>query len=89
VATETKSYVGVVRKYFPKAGVAEILVHAPSVDSGVRLSIQGSATGLVTVPDAELHLDGEPANRIGQGQVFTVRCNRVRKNDKVYVLLKK
>jgi len=89
VATETKSYVGVVRKYFPKASVAEILVHAPSVDSGVRLSIQGSATGLVTVPDAELHLDGEPANRIGQGQVFTVRCNRVRKNDKVYVLLKK
>jgi len=78
-----------VRKYFPKAGVAEILVHAPSVDSGVRLSIQGSATGLVTVPDAELHLDGEPANRIGQGQVFTVRCNRVPKNDKVYVLLKK
>ncbi|ACF10745.1 peptidase U32 [Chlorobaculum parvum NCIB 8327] len=89
VATETKSYVGVVRKYFPKAGVAEILVHAPSVDSGVTLSIQGSATGLVTVPDAELHLDGDPANRIGQGQVFTVRCNRVRKNDKVYVLLKK
>ncbi|MBN1929235.1 MAG: U32 family peptidase [Chlorobiaceae bacterium] len=89
VATETKSYAGIVRKYFPKAGVAEILVHAPGIQSGVTLSIQGPATGLVTVPDAELHLDGEPANRIEQGQVFTVRCDRVRKNDKVYLLCKK
>lgn len=87
-ATETKSYVGIVRKYFSKAGVAEILVHAPSVDSGATLSIQSSATGLVTVPAAELHLDGRHANRIEQGQTFTVRCDRVRKNDKVYVLLK-
>jgi putative protease len=89
VATETKSYVGIVRKYFPRAGVAEILVHGPGIDAGVTLSIQGHATGLVTVPDAELHLDGQPANRIEQGEVFSVRCNRVRKNDKVYVLLKK
>lgn len=88
VATETKSYVGIVRKYFPKAGVAEILVHTPGIDSGATLSIQGPATGLVTVTDAELHLDGLPANRIEQGQTFTVRCDRVRKNDKVYVLLK-
>lgn len=89
VATETKSYVGIVRKYFPKAGVAEILVHAPGIDAGATLSIQGPATGLVTVPDAELHLEGQPANRIEQGELFSVRCDRVRKNDKVYVLVKK
>jgi U32 family peptidase len=89
VATETKSYVGVVRKYFPKAGVAEVLVHAPGIDSGVTLSIQGPATGLVTVPDAALFLDGEPAETIAQGEAFSVKCDRVRKNDKVYVLLKK
>lgn len=89
VATETKSYVGVVRKYFPKAGVAEILVHGPSIESGETLSIQGPATGLVTVPHAELHLDGAPAQRIEQGELFSVRCDRVRKNDKVYVLTKK
>jgi putative protease len=88
VATETKSYVGLVRKYFPKAGVAEILVHGPGIDAGATLSIQGPATGLVTVPEPKLHLDGEPANRVEQGQIFTVRCSRVRKNDKVYVLLK-
>ncbi|RXK84458.1 U32 family peptidase [Chlorobaculum sp. 24CR] len=88
VATETKSYVGIVRKYFPKAGVAEILVHAPGVDSGATLSIQGAATGLVTVEQAALFLDGEPASRIEQGQLFSVKCDRVRKNDKVYVLLK-
>ncbi|MGC8775360.1 MAG: peptidase U32 family protein [Chlorobaculum sp.] len=88
VATETKNYIGIVRKYFPKAGVAEILVHGPGIDAGATLSIQGPATGLVTVPNAELHLEGAPVQRIEQGQIFTVRCDRVRKNDKVYVLLK-
>jgi U32 family peptidase len=89
VATETKSYVGIVRKYFPKAGVAEILVHGPGVDAGATLSIQGAATGLVTVENAALFLDDAPAEKIAQGAVFTVKCDRVRKNDKVYILLKK
>lgn len=89
VATETKSYVGIVRKYFPKAGVAEVLVHGPGVDAGATLSFQGPATGLVTVEHSALFLDGEPAETIAQGEVFSVKSDRVRKNDKVYVLLKK
>jgi putative protease len=89
IATETKSYAGIVRKYFPRAGVAEILVHGPGIEAGATLSIQGPATGLVTVDHAELYLDGVPAEKILQGEVFTVRCDRVRKNDKVYILVKK
>jgi putative protease len=89
IATETKAYVGIVRKYFPKAGVAEILVHSRGLMAGETLSIQGPATGLVTVPDGEFHLDDAPAAAIGQGDTFTVRCGRVRKNDKVYALSKK
>ena len=88
-ATETKIYIGIVRKYFPKAGVAEILVHAPrGLETGETLSIQGPASGLVTVPDAAFHLDEAPADRAGQGDLFTVKCGRVRRNDKVYVLTK-
>jgi len=89
VATETRRYAGIVRKYFPRAGVAEILVHAPGLDAGVTLSIQGAATGLVSVENPMLFFEGLPAEKIGQGEVFTVRCERVRKNDKVYVLVKK
>lgn len=88
-ATETKAYVGIVKKYFPKAGVAEVLVHSRGLAAGETLSIQGSATGLVTVPDAEPHIDDAPAAAVVQGDTFTVRCGRVRKNDKVYVLSKK
>ncbi len=88
-ATETKAYLGIVRKYFPKAGVAEILVHSQGVAAGATLSIQGPATGLVTVSDGEFRLDDAPAGRIAQGETFTVRCGRVRRNDKVYVLEKK
>ena len=89
VATETKAYVGIVRKYFPKAGVAEVLVHSRGIEAGETLSIQGPATGLVTVSGAPLHLDDAPADQIAQGETFTIRCDRVRKNDKVYVLEKK
>jgi U32 family peptidase len=89
VATETKAYVGIVRKYFAKAGVAEILVHSRGLSAGDTLSIQGPATGLVNVSDTPFHLDDSPADQIAQGDVFTVRCGRVRKNDKVYVLERK
>ncbi|NTV02823.1 MAG: U32 family peptidase [Chlorobiaceae bacterium] len=88
-ATETKAYVGIVKKYFPKAGIAEILIHSRGLDAGETLSIQGPATGLVTVSAAAPYLDDTPAERIAQGETFTVRCDRVRKNDKVYVLEKK
>lgn len=89
VATETKVYIGIVRKYFPKAGVAEILVHSRGLSAGETLSIQGPATGLVTVSGSPFHLDDAPAEQIAQGEIFTVRCGRVRKNDKVYMLEKK
>jgi U32 family peptidase len=89
VATETKVYVGIVKKYYPKAGVAEILVHSRGLSAGETLSIQGPATGLVTVPDTPFHLDDKPAEHLLQGDTFTVRCARVRKNDKVYVLVEK
>ncbi|NTW53147.1 MAG: U32 family peptidase, partial [Chlorobiaceae bacterium] len=88
-ATETKVYVGIVRKYFPKAGVAEILVHSPrGIEAGETLSIQGPASGLVTVPEAELYFDNAPVERVDQGALFTVKCGRVRRNDKVYLLVK-
>ncbi|HWR01496.1 MAG TPA: peptidase U32 family protein [Chlorobaculum sp.] len=88
-ATETKVYVGIVKKYFQKAGVAEILVHAPRVvEAGETLSIQGPASGLVTVSDTAFHIDNAPVERVGQGDIFTVKCGRVRRNDKVYLLTK-
>ena len=88
-ATETKVYVGIVRKYFPKAGVAEILVHSPGgIESGETLSIQGPASGLATVSDAAFHIENAPVERVGQGDLFTVKCGRVRRNDKVYLLMK-
>ncbi|NTU57392.1 MAG: U32 family peptidase [Chlorobiaceae bacterium] len=88
-ATETKVYLGIVRKYFPKAGVAEILVHAPQgFEAGETLSIQGPASGLVTVADAEFYIDNAPVEQVVQGDLFTVRCGRVRRNDKVYLLKK-
>jgi len=89
VATETKTYVGVVRKYFPRAGVAEILVHARGIRAEETLLIQGPDTGLVTVTGAALHVDDSPVSKVAKGETFTVKCSRVRKNDKAYVLTKK
>jgi putative protease len=87
LASERKEYVGIVQKYYPKAGVAEILVQARGVRTGETLSIQGRTTGLVSVTGSSLYKDDRPADDAGKGEIFTIRCGRVHRNDTVYVLI--
>ena len=87
LATEKKVYAGTVRKYYPQAGVAEILVHTRGIHKNEKLSIQGSTTGLVTLIAESLRVDDQPEDSALKGEVVTIPCaEKVRKNDKVYVL---
>lgn len=87
LATEKKVYAGTVQKYYPRAGVAEILVHTRGIHKSDKLSIQGSTTGLVTFTAESLRVDEEPADSALKGEIVTIPCaEKVRKNDKVYVL---
>jgi putative protease len=87
LATEKKVYVGTVQKYYQKAGVAEILIHTKSISKKNKLTIQGSKTGLVTLIVESLRVDDHPSNSALKGELVTIACaDKVRKNDKVYVL---
>ncbi len=87
LATEKKVYAGTVQKYYPKVGVAEIVVHTRGIHKNDKLSIQGSTTGLVTFTADSLRVDDKPAESALKGDLVTIACKqKVRKNDKVYIL---
>ena len=86
LGTEKKTYIGIVQKYWPKAGVGEILIHARGLHTGETISIQGPETGLVRFDDVRFYCNKAPAKQAGKGDIVTFRCDRVRKGDKVYVI---
>ena len=89
MAEEKKIYIGDVKKYYPKAEVAEILICARGLKSGDKLSILGTKTGVVTVMAETFFANDLPATAAEKGDNVTIKCTKVRKNDKVYVLEKR
>lgn len=87
LATEKKIYAGTVQKYYPKAGIAEILIHTRGIHRNEKLSIQGPTTGLVTIHADSFRVNDQAADLALKGDLVTIPCaEKVRKNDKVYVL---
>jgi len=89
LAEEKKIYIGDVKKYYPKAEVAEILMFARGLKSGEKISILGPKTGVVTVVAENFHTNDLPAKDAVKGDNVSLKCAKVRKNDKVYVLEKR
>ena len=89
MAEEKKIFIGDVKKYYPKAGVAEIIMLTRGFKSGEKLSILGPKTGVVTVMADSFYTNDLPATVAVKGDSVTIKCAKVRKNDKVYVLEKR
>jgi putative protease len=89
MAEEKKIFIGDVKKYYPKAGVAEIVICARGLNSGDKLSILGSKTGTVMLMADSFYTNDLAASVAGKGDSVTIKCSKVRKNDKVYVLEKR
>ncbi|KZK73466.1 MAG: peptidase U32 [Pelodictyon luteolum] len=86
-ALERKTYLGKVVKYYPKAGVAEILIQAGKLTAGGKLSIQGPVTGVETfTPESFRTNDVEGSPTASKGDTITLQCRKVRKHDAVYLL---
>ncbi|HCD36684.1 MAG TPA: U32 family peptidase [Chlorobium sp.] len=86
-AGEKKTYIGTVVKYYPKAGVAEILIHARGLHSGEKVLIQGPRTGSLQMRVEEFYTNDIPSRNAGKGDTVTILCEKARKNDRVYVSL--
>lgn len=89
-ATIQKHFIGLVKHYYPKAQVAEIIMQKEHVSVGDEIMITGKTTGVVKTRISSLFIDGKPAERAEKIHEITIPFpSRVRKNDKVYVLRKR
>jgi putative protease len=86
-ATKEKYYIGVVKNYYKKVGVAEIEIRGESLTRGEELVITGPTTGLVQLTPESFRADDMDADQANRGQAVTFPCAEpVRLNDKVYAL---
>ncbi len=89
MAEEKKIFIGDVKKYYPKAGVAEIIMFARGLNRGDKLSILGPKTGVVTLMADSFYTNDLASSAAVKGDSVTIKSSKVRKNDKVYVLEKR
>ena len=88
LATECKRYLGVVRNYYARAGVVDILVHDGELRPGDRLAFHGPKTGVLECVPGELHQDALRPTVARRGDWVTFRVpSRLRPGDKVYRIL--
>lgn len=86
-ATKEKVYVGVVKNYFEKQGVADILIMTNSVSVGDELMVQGNKTGVFVQKVESIHKDNKSISSCQKGDRVGIKLNeKVRPNDKVFVV---
>ena len=87
LATTRKYHAGIVRKYYKKARVAEILVQNNTVFAGDTISIHGHTSGIADLVADGMRRDDVTLESAGKGEWFTIPCAKlVRENDKVYII---
>jgi putative protease len=86
-ATKEKVALGVVRKYYAKAGVAEAFLDAGELTVGDEIKIIGSTTGVYTAVMNEIRAADQTPISVGKkGEIVTFPVtDRVRENDRVYL----
>ena len=86
-ATTEKQYVGKVMNYFNKAKVAEVLLEAGALKQHDTILITGPTTGVVQFKANEILKEDKEAAECQKKEDITVKVpEKVRKNDKVYVI---
>ena len=88
-AEARKLILGRVKKFYPKIGVAQILVSDNSLRSGQELQIEGKTTGFLRFAAEDIRCEEGSAACVKKGQSFSVKVpKKVRENDYVYVFEK-
>lgn len=89
-ATHTKEFVGHVAHYYKKPSVAEVCIDAGQVNVGDDVIFIGATTGALEVKIQELRCDNKIIHTAQKKEIVTfVVSDRVRINDKVYVVKKR
>lgn len=89
-ATLQKDYVGVIRNYYAKVGVAEVKVESTPFKVGDIIMIQGPTTGVVEEKIESIQVNHKDVDVADKKKSVAIRySHKVRVNDKVFVIKKK
>lgn len=88
-ATEQKVFLGVVKNYFNRIGVAEVqLQTAESLLVGDEVMVIGETTGVYRATISEMRLDRDPVPEVHQGDRFSfATTSMLHRGDKVYKIV--
>lgn len=88
-ATKTKVYLGLVRNYFSKIGVAEIKIDtAEELSVGDEIIFIGPTTGVVQQFVEEIRKDLVAVDKVLQSDIFSIKtAELVRRGDKLFKLV--
>lgn len=89
-ATHEKEFIGRVTHYYPKVKIAEIKVDTGIIKKGDEFLFIGATTGVLEGNIKELRVDGVVSKKAKRGDIITFEVSeRVRINDKLYIVKKK
>ncbi len=90
-ATEKKHFIGKIEHYYPKVKVATIKLTSPiPVKLKDKISIIGQTTGIINSTIESMEIKGKPISKAVKGDEIGIKINSlVRRNDEVYVIIKK
>ena len=85
-ATENKVYLGPVKNWFGRIGVAEVqLQTAETLRVGDEVMVTGETTGVYRATVEELRTDRDPVPEVHQGDCFSLKASEtLHRGDKVY-----
>ena len=85
-ATENKVYLGPVKNWFGRIGVAEVqLQTAETLKVGDEVMVTGETTGVYRATVEELRTDRDPVPEVRQGDCFSIKTSEtLHRGDKVY-----
>ncbi len=85
-ATENKVYLGPVKNWFGRIGVAEVqLQTAETLKVGDEVMVTGETTGVYRATVEELRTDRDPVPEVRQGDCFSIKASEtLHRGDKVY-----
>lgn len=85
-ATKKKVLIGKVLNYYAKKKVCLFKLESGQIREGDELMITGRTTGLLAKTADELMVADKSVKKAEKGEEVTFRCDKVRKNDKVYLV---
>jgi U32 family peptidase len=86
-ATTKKEFIGLVKHYYSKAKVGEVIIQTGKLKIGDEVAIMGNNTGIKSLIIESMEIKNKKITEAKKGQEVGIKLPRVRKNDEVYKII--